>query len=106
MPHLGEWTQDDDDEENDNDDDDDDKEENDNEEEDDDDEESGEKLETYLEQAHRMFDCGPGPLRKETLTTPSFWPSALSRAGECSFLSVVDFTLSLTQVCIQMDCWT
>jgi fatty acid-binding protein DegV len=57
MPHLGEWTQDDDDEENDNDDDDDDKEENDN-------EESGEKLETHLEQAHRMFDLWSGAIEK------------------------------------------
>jgi hypothetical protein len=64
MPHLGEWTQDDDDEENDNDEEDDDEEENDNEEEDDDDEESGEKLETYLEQAHRMFDLWSEAIEK------------------------------------------
>jgi hypothetical protein len=64
MPHLGKWTQDDDDEENDNDEEDDDEEENDNEEEDDDDEESGEKSETYLEQAHRMFDLWSEAIEK------------------------------------------
>jgi hypothetical protein len=64
MPHLGEWTQDDDDEENDNDEEDDDEEENDNEEEDEDDEESGEKSETYLEQAHRMFDLWSEAIEK------------------------------------------